>query len=154
MKILWGLVAIGGLVIVVFIFIKPFSRPITSTQTPTTSPSPEIDQVDFTASFTIITNGVTRNFNSAMYHNRSSDVYIEASDPTLIQVKKRGVTWNDFFQTLPFKLTKNCLTTGTNEKFCSGENGTLRFYLNDIENPNLLDAEIQAGDRTLIQFSS
>ena len=50
------------------------------------------------------------------------------------------------------KLTKDCLETGDGEAFCSGSGGTLRFYLNDKENPNLLDREIKNGDKTLIKF--
>ena len=119
-----------------------------------TSPTPVQNQkVDLTASFTIVTEGITRNFSAKMYHNLSPDVYIESPDPIVVHVKSKGIAWNDFFKTLPMKLTKDCLTTGTYETFCTGENGTLRFYLNGNEDKDLLDREIKENDKALIQFS-
>lgn len=152
MKIFWGILAIC-VIVTVFLLMKPANAPSLPLQSRTASPQPQVEQtVDFTATFIIITNGTTRNFSAAMYHNRSADVYIEAANPTVVHIKKAGVTWNDFFQTLPFSLTKECLTTGTQETFCTGETGTLRFYLNDIESPNLLDTQIKADDHARIQF--
>ena len=152
------LVAAVGLLIVItaaILFTKPFSQLTTSveqTNTPSQDLQPKQD-VDFTASFEIVTNRIKRNFNAKMYHNISPDVYIEGPDPSIIHVKKSSLTWDDFFKTLPMELTKECLTTGTGEKYCDGENGNLRFFLNGLENPNLLDKQIAAGDHVLIQFS-
>ncbi|MBI2594487.1 hypothetical protein HYW39_02195 [Candidatus Curtissbacteria bacterium] len=117
------------------------------------TPLVQDQEVDIKATFTIITNGITRNFNAKMYQNLSTDVYIEASNPTIVYVKKKGATWDDFFTTLPMTLTKDCLTTGTKETFCTGQGGTLRFYLNDNEDKDLLDGEIKDADKVLIQFS-
>ena len=117
------------------------------------SPTPIEQKVDFRASFTIITGNITRSFKAEKYHNLSADVFIEASDPTIVRVKKKGITWDDFFKTLPMKLTKACLTTGDGETFCDGGSGNLTFYLNDVEDKNLLDKQIKAGDKTLIKFS-
>lgn len=123
------------------------------TQTP--SPTPQIEEkVDIKASFTIITGSIARSFKAEKYHNKSPDVYIEASDPTIIHVKKAGITWDDFFKTLPMKLTKQCLTTGDGETFCDGKGGGLKFYLNDIADKDLLDKEIKEGDKALIKFIS
>lgn len=150
MKIVLGL---GILVVITaLVLVNRSSRPSPSSEL-SVSPTPTVEEVNFTATFTIVTRGLTRNFTASMYHNRSSDVYIEANDPSVVIVKKQGITWNDFFSTLPFKLTRDCLTTGTGETFCSGDGGTLKFYRNDVEDPNLLDREIAPGDRVLIDFS-
>lgn len=50
------------------------------------------------------------------------------------------------------KLTKQCLTTGDGETYCDGKNGSLKFYLNDIEDEDFLEREIKAGDKALIKF--
>lgn len=107
-----------------------------------------------TASFAIFTNGVFRVFTAPMYHNLSPEVFIENPNPNIIYVKKSNVTYNDFFNTLPFKLTRECLTTGTNEKYCTGEKNKLRFFINGVENPNALDLIIQPNDRLLITFGN
>lgn len=104
------------------------------------------------ASFAIFTNGTFRVFTAAMYHNLSEDVYIEARTPNFVKVKTEGVTWNDFFSTLPLTLAKNCLTTGTKETFCTGQNGSLRFYLNGDLDQDALNKEIKAGDQLLVTF--
>lgn len=116
--------------------------------TPTTQP------VDEQAAFAIFTNGTFRIFTAAMYHNLSEDVFIQADNPNIIHVKKEGVTWNDFFSTLPFKLTSDCLTTGTKQTFCTGNSGSLKFYLNGEKNESVLNQEIHSGDKLLVTFGN
>lgn len=106
------------------------------------------------ASFAIFTNGTFRVFTASMYHNLSEDVFIESSNPNIVRVKKAGVTWDDFFKTLPFKLSKDCLTTGTGQTSCTGQNGTLKFYLNGQLEPKTLDKVINQGDKLLISFGN
>ncbi len=132
---------------VLFIILSNSQAPKTS-QSP--SPSLQNQEANIKASFTIVTGNITRSFSAEKYHNQSSDVYIENPDPTIVHVTKIGITWDDFFKTLPMKLTKDCLTTGDGEIFCNGKNGTLKFYLNDIETPDLLDRKIKDGDKALI----
>lgn len=130
-----------------------FNKPLAPrTLVPTPSPFPQNETVNIQASFTIITGTITRSFKAEKYHNQSPDVYLESSNPTIVHVKKSGITWDDFFKTLPMKLTKDCLTTGDGESLCNGKGGTLKFYLNDSETPDLLDEEIRDGDKALIQY--
>lgn len=123
-------------------------------QTISSEPSinPADEQVDYQASFAIFTNGTFRIFTAAMYHNLSEDVFIRAENPNIIQVKKEGVTWDDFFKTLPFKLAKDCLTTGTGQTFCSNGSGELKFFRNGIPDPGALDRIIAAGDQLLVSY--
>lgn len=118
------------------------------------SPTPQDEIVDKQAAFAIFTNGTFRIFTADMYHNLSSDVYIEAENPNIVQVKKSGITWNDFFSTLPFELSKDCLVTGTKQTFCSGGSGVLRFFLNGEEVSDALNREIEDGDKLLVTFGS
>ena len=142
-----------------FILFNKSQGPKTLISNPTSTPQdqkvyPDSIGVNIKASFTIVTNNITRSFKAEKYHNRSSNVYIESVDSTIVHVKKSGITWDDFFKTLPMKLTKDCLITGDGETLCVGANGTLKFYLNNIETPNLLDKEIRDGDKLLINFNS
>lgn len=105
--------------------------------------------VSFEASFEIYTNGTKRIFTDSKYHNKSAYVYLEAADPSIIHVRRAKITWGDFFETLPMKLTKDCLTTGTGQSFCGGNGGTLGFFINDSHEPEALDMEIKPGDRLL-----
>lgn len=138
-------------------FAQTQSEKIT-TPSPLPSPTPiantQPETVDINASFTIRTDSITRSFTATKYHNQSPDVFITADDPTKVHVKKAGITWDDFFKTLPMKLTKDCLTTGDGETFCDGADGSLKFFLNDLEDKDLLDKEIKDDDKTLIKFIS
>ena len=108
--------------------------------------------VDKQASFDIFTNGTFRVFTASMYHNLSEDVYIQADNPNLVHVKKAGITWNDFFKTLPFSLTKDCLITGSRETFCSTQTKKLKFTLNGENTPNALDLEIKQNDKLVVSY--
>lgn len=108
--------------------------------------------VDKTAKFAIYTHGTLRVFTASMYHNLSEDVYISSESPNVVRIKKAGISWDDFFQTLPFNLTKNCLTTGTGETFCTNQKGTLKFYLNGVKADDFLTREIEQGDKALITY--
>jgi hypothetical protein len=130
-------------------------------------PSPEVETqiqqisetksfVPFSARFMIYTNGTKRIFTDSKYHNRSQDVYITLEDPSLIQVKKEGTTWQEFFDTLPapMKVTKNCLYTGSGQTFCSNETSKLLFFINGNVEPNVLEKEINPNDQLMITFGN
>lgn len=146
------IISIIAIIILIFAFTflnKPQTPKVSA---PTPASTPEVQSI--TASFTIITGNITRSFKAEKYHNRSPNVYITADDPSLVHVTKKGITWDDFFKTLPMKLTKDCLITGDGETFCDGQNGNLQFFLNDIEDKDLLDREIRKDDKALIKFIS
>ena len=126
------------------------NSPVQDAPQPTSTP--EQENVDYTASFEIYTNGTKRDFRAAMYHNRSQDVYIESSDPSIIQVKKSVITWEEFFNSLPMRLTTQCLITGTNEQLCSDDEKKLRFFLNDKENPDSLFQTINDTDKLVVTY--
>lgn len=104
------------------------------------------------AAFLVYTNGVKRTFAAPMYHNRSQEVFIASENPEIVNVTKQNVAWGDFFNTLPMKLSGDCLTTGTGDTYCTGEDGALRFFLNDEEVPDALTHVIGDGDRLLVSF--
>lgn len=68
--------------------------------------------------------------------------------------KKKGVTWDDFFKSLPMKLTKDCLTTGTGQLFCTNDSQVLNFYVNGGSDPNALEKEIMQGDKLLVTYGN
>lgn len=130
--------------------IKPVENSINSNAT--SAPLPTSNRVNITAKFEITTNGTKRIFTASMYHRQSSEVYIENPDPSIIYVKKLGTTWDDFFKTLPFSLTKDCLVTGTKQTFCSNETKKLHFFLNKVETDNPLEREIKDNDVLKIMY--
>lgn len=106
----------------------------------------------FTAIFLIYTNNLRRDFSAAMYHRQSEAVYLTSHNPNQVQVEQPGVTWQEFFDTLPFSLDQECLVTGTQQNFCSSETQQLNFYLNGELEPQALEKVIQPDDGLLITF--
>ncbi len=122
---------------------------VRKTLSPTASPN---ILVDIQASFAIFTNGTFRIFSDERYQNLSKDVYLQNPNPNIVIVKKENITWNDFFKTLPMQLSKDCLITGTKQTFCTGAAGSLKFYINGVEDPNSLDKTIHQNDKLLVSF--
>jgi hypothetical protein len=120
--------------------------------TPKTEPSTNPVDIDIKATFEIYTLGTKRVFTSNMYHNLDNDVYISSDDPSVVHVKRSGTTWADFFETLPMELTKDCLTTGTSQTFCTNDDYELKFFINDNQNPNALDEEINNDDELTVLY--
>jgi len=150
--ILLGIVLLLVLGYVFFVSGKQGEKQEVKQETSQQSLTPE--KVDLSAGFAIFTNGTFRIFTAPMYHNLSEDVFIESSNPNIIIVKKKGITWSDFFATLPMSLKKDCLVTGTGQTFCTNGNEKLRFFINGREDPNALDKEIGNGDKLLVTYGS
>lgn len=108
--------------------------------------------VEFEASFEIYTNGTKRIFTDPKYHRQSSEVYLTPENSSRIQVKEVGVTWGDFFKTLPLSLTSDCLVTGTKQTFCTTATQKLHFYINEIEVPDALNKEIKKDDTLKVVY--
>lgn len=103
------------------------------------------------AKFTIYTLGTKRDFSNPMYQNLSSSAYIASGTGEDI-IALRGTTWGDFFDTLPFSIDKECLVTGTGQKFCTNNLRSLNFYINGEIDSNLLSKNIEDRDELVIKF--
>ena len=112
--------------------------------------SPE--NINYRASFAIFTNNTYRVFDDPKYHNQSPDVYMESAN--IVIVKKGGVTWSNFFATLPMNLKKDCLVTGTGQTFCTNETQRLRFFINSKEGKHALNKEIDDGAKLLVSYGN
>ena len=117
-----------------------------------TNPTPTPKPIDFVASFEITTLGTKRIFTDPKYHNLTDYAYLSSLDPSFVHIKKTGVTWQEFFDTLPMKLTKECLTTGTGQVFCTDQTNKLKFTLNNLEDPDALDKEITPGAKLNVAY--
>ena len=152
MFILVGLIAVFSIGAYIFTISSDnkVSRPSSRVKTETSQDEFE----ERKAAFAIYTNGTFRIFTHSRYHKLSEDVYLTADSPNIVTVAKQGVTWKDFFESLPMKVTKDCLTTGTGQVFCTNETQTLKFYLNGQRDDEALEKEIMDGDRLLISYGN
>ena len=151
------LLVIGGSIVITVLVLgirtynnKTPNEIISNVNSPLQSPTSNLEE--FTASFEIYTNGTKRVFTQSMYHNKSSEVFVENPDPSIVYVKKTGITWDNFFKTLPFSLSKECLITGTKQEFCNTDSQKLVFTINGQNSPNALDLEIKNGDELIVTY--
>lgn len=153
------LILVGLIILVllaVFFILPQMTKPmLEQIKPPATTSSPTSEAfTPYTAQFLIFTKGQLRDFSAAMYLNQSSDVYLAGDNSTMINVHKASVTWDDFFKTLPFSVSADCLITGTGQKFCTSEQSSLKFYLNGTQITDALTQEIQPNDELLISFGA
>lgn len=146
----WAIFAVIVLAVILFVYksSRNNNQPL-----PTINPASTLPTfIEKQATFKIVTNGTVRIFTDKKYHNLSPEVYITSKDPEVIYIKKQNIKWSDFFATLPMKLTKDCLTTGTGQIFCTNSEKSLKFYINGIENKNALDEVINTNDYLLVEY--
>ena len=84
--------------------------------------------------------------------DHSKKVHLHDLRGDVVHVHYSGVTWSDFFDSLGFRLTKDCLDLGKEGKYCNTDQKKLRFFINDKEIENLASVEIQDLDRVLIHY--
>lgn len=120
------------------------------TSSPPSTASGNISQIK--ASFLIFTNGTKRDFSAGRYHNLNTDVFIDPASPTTVVVNRTGITWGDFFNTLPMKLTNECLTAGTGQEFCTNQTSSLSFYINGQKEDSALTKIINNEDKLLVTY--
>lgn len=119
---------------------------------PTPLPMSTPADTSYTAKFEIYTNGTRRIFSDSRYHNLSPVVYLTEEEPSTIHVEEKGITWSDFFATLPMQLNKNCLITGTKQTFCSNDTQKLKFFINEAEIPDALELEIGENETLRVVY--
>lgn len=150
MKIKIAVLGLGLLLAASVFFLRFSKQDIVETSLPEFSPSTQ--DFERAASFTIFTNGTKRDFSDSRYHNQSPDVYLESTNPQIVHVKRAGTTWGDFFSTLPMKVNKECIVTGTGQTFCTSKTHTLKFYLNGTQDEDVLAKPINDNDQLLVSY--
>lgn len=144
-----------------FLYIKFYKKPqtasTTNTQSANTDTTNSISEQKFSpysASFQIIINGETRTFTDSRYHNKSEVVYIppEGSRQVQVVVTQPNVSWADLFNTLPMKLSQECIVTGTKQTFCNNDSAQLHFYINGVETPNALSMVIAPDSQLKVVY--
>lgn len=104
------------------------------------------------ATFLIYLHGLPKELKNADFFNQSSRVFISTANPRVVQVKTLGVTWDDFFETLPMTFSKECLVSEVNQEFCTYNDLKLYYYLNGKEEEDIFSKEIKNGDKLLVTY--
>lgn len=98
--------------------------------------------------------GDSFDFSAPAYQIKSSWIHFEARDGTTVHKHATGVTLGYLFETLALGLDDKCFVFQDGRSFCSDEDYTLKFFINDDQVSDIRDYEISDGDRVLISYGA
>ena len=94
------------------------------------------------AEMAVIIFGDSVDFSEDKYQNKSSWIQFEGSDGTNDFIKHTtGVTLGYLFETLGLGLDDQCFVFQDGRSFCTDENYSLRFFVNDKQVDSVIDYE-------------
>ncbi|MGI0040638.1 MAG: protein-disulfide isomerase [Nitrosopumilaceae archaeon] len=93
-------------------------------------------------------------FTKPEFQLQSSFIHLENSDGYVIHRHAKDVTIGYLFETLNIGLLSDCIIFPDGRKFCSNEDYTLKFYINEKKVDDLRDYIIFDGDLILISYGS
>jgi len=98
--------------------------------------------------------GDTFDFNGAAYQIKSSWIHFEGNDGTTIHKHATGVTLGFLFDTLGLGLDDQCFVFKDGKSFCTTEDYSMKFFINDKPLDDIRDHEITEDDKILISYGA
>ena len=93
-------------------------------------------------------------FSAPAYQIKSSWIHFEGRDGSTIHKHATGVTLGYLFGTLGLGLDDQCFIFQDGRQFCTNEDYSLKFYINDQKVNDIREYEIQEDDRILISYGA
>jgi len=93
-------------------------------------------------------------FTKPEFQLQSSFIHLENYDGYVIHRHSNGATLGYLFETLNIELRSDCIIFNGEAKFCSNEDYSLKFYINEKKVDDLRDYQILNGDLILISYGS
>ena len=106
------------------------------------------------ASITVRIFGDEFDFTKPEFQLQSRFIHLENFDGYVIHRHSKDVTIGYLFETLNLGLLSDCIVFADGTKFCSNEDYTLKFYINEKKVGDLRDYLIFEGDLILISYGS
>ncbi len=93
-------------------------------------------------------------FSKERFQLRNVFVHLENNNGIVIHRHSQGITIGYFFETLNLGLTQDCFTFDDGRKFCTNDDYSLKFYVNERQVDDIRDYIIFEGDYILISYGS
>jgi len=93
-------------------------------------------------------------FSAPAYQIKSPWIHFEGNDGTTIHKHATGVTLGYLFETLTLGLDDQCFEFQDGRSFCTNEDYSLRFFINDEEISDVREHELNEDDRILISYGA
>jgi len=98
--------------------------------------------------------GDTFDFDGVAYQIKSQWIHFEGNDGTTIHKHATGVTLGFLFDTLGLGLDDQCFVFKDGKSFCTTEDYSLKFFINDKPVDDIRDYEIVEDDKILISYGA
>ena len=98
--------------------------------------------------------GDSFDFSAPAYQIKSSWIHFEGRDGGTIHKHATGVTTGYLFETLALGLDDQCFVFQDGRSFCTNEDYSLNFFVNDKQTADIRDLEITEDDRILITYGA
>ena len=98
--------------------------------------------------------GDTFDFSAPAYQIKSSWIHFEGRDGSTVHKHATGVTLGYLFETLALGLDDQCFVFQDGRSFCTNDDYTLNFFINDEQVSDIREYEIAEDDRILITYGA
>ena len=98
--------------------------------------------------------GDTFDFSAPAYQIKSSWIHFEGRDGGTIHKHATGVTTGYLFETLSLGLDDQCFVFQDGRSFCTNDDYSLNFFINDKQVSDIREYEIAEDDRILITYGA
>jgi len=98
--------------------------------------------------------GDTFDFDGVAYQIKSQWIHFEGNDGTTIHKHATGVTLGFLFDTLGLGLDDQCFVFKDGKSFCTTEDYSMKFFINDEPVDDIRDYEITEDDKILISYGA
>ena len=98
--------------------------------------------------------GDSFDFSAPAYQIKSSWIHFEGRDGGTIHKHATGVTTGYLFETLALGLDDQCFVFQDGRSFCTNDDYSLNFFVNDKQVSDIRDLEISEDDRILITYGA
>jgi hypothetical protein len=98
--------------------------------------------------------GDSFDFSAPAYQIKSSWIHFEGRDGGTIHKHATGVTTGYLFETLALGLDDQCFVFQDGRSFCTNDDYSLNFFINDKEVSDIREYEIVEDDRILITYGA
>jgi hypothetical protein len=98
--------------------------------------------------------GDTFEFSGPAYQIKSPWIHFEGRDGSTIHKHATGVTLGFLFDSMRLGLDDQCYVFADGKSYCTNEDYTLKFFINEEQVSDIVDYEIDEGDKVLIIFGA
>ena len=106
------------------------------------------------ADFAVFINGEKYDFNQTIFFEKNPYIYISYPYSSLLRIRATNVPLKMFFDSIGWRITKDCIKLHTSEEYCTNKTHSLKFYVNGKRIEDISNYLIKDLDKILISYGN